>query len=77
MSQVSESGSPAAYRRHRDEGTKSGAVVISTANPALPIVHVLDGVAHWAGGKTHHDATTESLAAALIRAVNEWADANA
>lgn len=60
------------YLRQRDDVTKTGTVVIMAEDANLPVIHVRDGLGHWAGpgGGKHHTVATETMAERLLAAAN-------
>lgn len=54
------------------EITEEGRVVIYASSARRPVIHILDGLGNPGIGK-HHSVQTGSLAAALLKAANEWA----
>ena len=60
------------YELHSQQMTRPGVVVIGHEDGDLPIIHVLDGVLHWAGGPDHHTAMTDELAQLCLDAARTW-----
>jgi hypothetical protein len=61
---------PKTYFRQRDQGAKSGGVVLTHSDPGKPVIHVLDGIT--ADTTAHHTPETEELAERILKVCQEW-----